>query len=332
MGGLLILLLALALLSEGFVPPSVQSNRLHKVLVALRVTSNKAVEIQLALGQVFRSDVFLEVYKGGEIIRGVYAVEGKAGDVVFIDVSSNVRRDVEAQLVKYGPEVVHAIRVQTFAKESAQELLHAYKDELIKQSQPSGWPSSPVITESPFAAGAGAAAALDAQPIVESSLNIRPNITTLLDFTKENIDKVLEEVRPYLIADGGNVAVVSIDEKTRSISLILQGACGTCASSTTTMKMGIERVLNENFANLGPIISVDPESSSLLSVAMIEESLSKILPAIKGMGGLVEIRSADGSTGTVKIGYKGPARLRQGIELVLKDVTQVKMVIVEDII
>lgn len=61
---------------------------------------------------------------------------------------------------------------------------------------------------------------------------IGPISSTGLDLTKENVDKVLDEIRPYLIADGGNVAVVAIDDFTRSISLSLQGACGSCPSST----------------------------------------------------------------------------------------------------
>jgi Fe-S cluster biogenesis protein NfuA len=63
---------------------------------------------------------------------------------------------------------------------------------------------------------------------------IGPIASTGLDLTKENVDKVLEEIRPYLIADGGNVAVVAIDDFTRSISLSLQGACGSCPSSTVS--------------------------------------------------------------------------------------------------
>ena len=63
---------------------------------------------------------------------------------------------------------------------------------------------------------------------------VGPSGSSGLELTKENVDKVLDEIRPYLIADGGNVAVVSIDEFTRSISLTLQGACGSCPSSTVS--------------------------------------------------------------------------------------------------
>jgi len=159
------------------------------------------------------------------------------------------------------------------------------------------------------------------------------NSNTYLDFTKENVDKVLDEVRPYLIQDGGNVAVVAIDQETRSISLSLQGACGSCPSSTTTMKMGIERVLKENFYGLGEIKAVDNNSviqTSNLTEEMVTSALDKILPAVKGMGGSVEINSVDSSSGTITVTYRGPSKLKKGIELVLKDIKFVTSVVVNE--
>ena len=57
--------------------------------------------------------------------------------------------------------------------------------------------------------------------------------------TSENVEKVLDELRPFLMADGGNVEVVEIDGPV--VKVRLQGACGSCPSSTMTLKMGIER-------------------------------------------------------------------------------------------
>lgn len=61
-----------------------------------------------------------------------------------------------------------------------------------------------------------------------------------LDFTEANVDSVLEQVRPYLISDGGNIKIVRVDAASKSVFVELQGACGSCPSSTTTMKMGVE--------------------------------------------------------------------------------------------
>ncbi len=57
------------------------------------------------------------------------------------------------------------------------------------------------------------------------------------------MEKVLDEVRPYLMADGGNVELVEIDGLV--VKLMLKGACGSCPSSLTTMKMGIQRRIME---------------------------------------------------------------------------------------
>ncbi|BAG01378.1 MULTISPECIES: NifU family protein [Microcystis] len=64
-----------------------------------------------------------------------------------------------------------------------------------------------------------------------------------LTLTPNNVEQVLDEMRPYLMADGGNVELVEIDGPV--VKLRLQGACGSCPSSTMTLKMGIERRLRE---------------------------------------------------------------------------------------
>lgn len=65
---------------------------------------------------------------------------------------------------------------------------------------------------------------------------------------ENNIREKLDEMRPYLQADGGDMEVVSIEGKT--VSLRLTGACGGCPHATMTIKQGIERILREQ---------VDPE-------------------------------------------------------------------------
>lgn len=55
--------------------------------------------------------------------------------------------------------------------------------------------------------------------------------------TVESVNAALEEVRPYLQADGGDVEVVGVEDGI--VALRLNGACGTCASSTATMCVGL---------------------------------------------------------------------------------------------
>lgn len=75
-----------------------------------------------------------------------------------------------------------------------------------------------------------------------------------LALTKENVENVLDELRPYLAADGGNVKLVDIDGPV--VNLQLQGACSSCPSSTMTLKMGIERKLREEIPEISEVNSV----------------------------------------------------------------------------
>mmetsp|Transcript_35286 Transcript_35286/g.105418 ORF Transcript_35286/g.105418 Transcript_35286/m.105418 type:complete len:231 (-) Transcript_35286:111-803(-) len=167
---------------------------------------------------------------------------------------------------------------------------------------------------SPFSEGAAPAAAVGEE----------------LVFNRENVDKVLDEVRPYLISDGGNVSVQSVDEETKNVYLVLEGACGSCSSSTVTMQMGIERVLKENFPDLGEVIEMEDPASvagkpTELTLEAVEEELSRIKPAMIAMGGVVEIISVD-PLGVVELSYRGSNKLQQGLELAIMDVPFVKHV------
>ncbi len=59
---------------------------------------------------------------------------------------------------------------------------------------------------------------------------------------KEQVQSVLEKLRPYLLRDGGDVELIDVDEE-GVVQLRLMGACGNCPSSAITLKAGIERAL-----------------------------------------------------------------------------------------
>jgi Fe-S cluster biogenesis protein NfuA len=75
-----------------------------------------------------------------------------------------------------------------------------------------------------------------------------------LALTPDNVETVLDELRPYLISDGGNVELVELDGPI--VKLRLQGACGSCPSSTMTLKMGIERRLREMIPEISEVEQV----------------------------------------------------------------------------
>ncbi|EFJ20781.1 hypothetical protein SELMODRAFT_108525 [Selaginella moellendorffii] len=138
-----------------------------------------------------------------------------------------------------------------------------------------------------------------------------------LALTEENVEMVLDEVRPYLMSDGGNVALEEIDGLV--VKLKLQGACGSCPSSLMTMKMGIEARLKEKIPEIIGVEQVqDTETGLELTEENVDKILSEIRPYLVGTGGgeltLVKI---DGPV--VKIRIEGPAA---GVMTVRVAVTQ----------
>jgi len=75
-----------------------------------------------------------------------------------------------------------------------------------------------------------------------------------LPLTAENVENVLDELRPYLMSDGGNVELVEVEGPI--VRLRLQGACGSCPSSTMTLRMGIERRLREMIPDIAEVEQV----------------------------------------------------------------------------
>ena len=70
----------------------------------------------------------------------------------------------------------------------------------------------------------------------------------------EKITTVLEQIRPSLQADGGDVELIGV--KDGIVSVRLTGACGCCPMSTITMKMGIEKLLKSKLPEVREVVSV----------------------------------------------------------------------------
>ncbi|GAB5401698.1 MAG: NifU family protein [Aureisphaera sp.] len=67
----------------------------------------------------------------------------------------------------------------------------------------------------------------------------------ITDIEKEIVSILDEYVRPAVASDGGHIAFDSFNEETKTVRVILQGACSGCPSSTVTLKNGIETMLRE---------------------------------------------------------------------------------------
>ena len=73
-----------------------------------------------------------------------------------------------------------------------------------------------------------------------------------------NVNNVLNEIRPYIEADGGYLEYVAIDylKEGPVVMVRMLGACAGCSMSAQTLTMGIERMLKEKFPEIYRVISV----------------------------------------------------------------------------
>ena len=79
-----------------------------------------------------------------------------------------------------------------------------------------------------------------------------------MELTEENVITVLEELLPYIEADGGYLEFVSIDylEEGAVVFVKLLGACESCAMSSMTLKQGIETHLQAQWPEISRVIQV----------------------------------------------------------------------------
>ena len=71
---------------------------------------------------------------------------------------------------------------------------------------------------------------------------------------EKNVKKVLEQIRPSLQADGGDVELVEV--KDGVVSVRLTGACGGCPMAQMTLKMGIERLLKSKVPEVKEVVAI----------------------------------------------------------------------------
>ena len=72
----------------------------------------------------------------------------------------------------------------------------------------------------------------------------------------DRVEAALDKIRPFLIADGGNVKVLEITDD-MIVRLELEGACGTCPMSPMTMKAGVEEALMKDVPEIKGIEAIN---------------------------------------------------------------------------
>ena len=72
---------------------------------------------------------------------------------------------------------------------------------------------------------------------------------------KINVEKALEEIRPFLQSDGGDIALVSIDNGT-SVKVRLEGNCIGCSVNQMTLKSGVEMTIKKYAPQIEEVINL----------------------------------------------------------------------------
>ena len=73
--------------------------------------------------------------------------------------------------------------------------------------------------------------------------------------TLQNVEKALEEIRPFLMSDGGNIALLSI--KNNVVKVQIQGACTGCSVNQMTLKNGVEATIKKYAPQILEVINVE---------------------------------------------------------------------------
>lgn len=71
-----------------------------------------------------------------------------------------------------------------------------------------------------------------------------------------NVEKALEEIRPFLQSDGGDISLISIDNE-NSVKVKLEGACVGCSVNQMTLKSGVEMTIKKYAPQIEEVINVE---------------------------------------------------------------------------
>lgn len=74
--------------------------------------------------------------------------------------------------------------------------------------------------------------------------------------TRLNVEKALDEIRPFLKNDGGDISLISI-ENDRLVRVQLEGACVNCSINTMTLKVGVEMTIKKYAPQIEQVINIE---------------------------------------------------------------------------
>ena len=74
---------------------------------------------------------------------------------------------------------------------------------------------------------------------------------------KLNVEKALNEIRPFLQSDGGDISLLSIDDNDTVVKVQLQGACVGCSVNQMTLKSGVEMTIKKYVPQIEQVINIE---------------------------------------------------------------------------
>ena len=74
---------------------------------------------------------------------------------------------------------------------------------------------------------------------------------------KLNVERALEEIRPFLRNDGGDISLISIEDDDRLVKVQLQGACVGCSVNTMTLKSGVEMTIKRYVPQIERVLNIE---------------------------------------------------------------------------
>jgi Fe-S cluster biogenesis protein NfuA len=73
---------------------------------------------------------------------------------------------------------------------------------------------------------------------------------------KNNVEKALEEIRPFLQNDGGDISLISIENE-KIVKVQLEGACVECSVNQMTLKSGVEMMIKKYAPQIEKVINIE---------------------------------------------------------------------------
>ena len=77
-----------------------------------------------------------------------------------------------------------------------------------------------------------------------------------MEAIKERVEKALEKIRPYLVADGGDISVIDITDQ-MVLHVEMKGACHGCPYSMQTLKAGVEMAVRNEVPEITEVINMN---------------------------------------------------------------------------